>query len=284
VLRPRIAMLLQRSSADRRPSVSAVTAELIARLRARHGAEVGLLLPEDAPLELGTFASDYDLYVLKAKTPLTLAIAAAASASGAVVVNSFEASSLARDKLAATAILAAAGVPVPPSWSTGQPPLLEQVLTAGPLWLKPQRGSHGLGVRRFASADELANVPAESTDLYGLPVPVFAQSDVPSTGVDLKVYVVGHHTWAISRRFPAHTLEEKLGAPASISRDIRQAALAAGAALGLELYGVDFIVQGDQFWAVDVNAFPGYKGVPEAPAALATYLYASATCGGRVAA
>ena len=46
------------------------------------------------------------------------------------------------------------------------------------------------------------------------------------------------------------------------------------AALGLDVYGVDFLVAGDEFFAVDVNAFPGYKGVPQAPAAIADYLLA----------
>jgi ribosomal protein S6--L-glutamate ligase len=98
------------------------------------------------------------------------------------------------------------------------------------------------------------------------------------------VYVVGTQTWAISRRFPARTLEEKFGAPAAISATIRDVALAAGAALGLELYGVDFLVAGEHFWVVDVNAFPGYKGVLEAPAAVARYLYQSALYALRVAA
>ena len=284
MLRPRIAVLLQRSPANGRPGVSAVTAELIERLREQHGAEVDLLVPEDAPLELGMFAPACDLYVLKSKTPLSLAMATIGAASGAVVVNTLEASSLARDKLAATAVLAAAGIPVPPSWATGQPELLAGVFVEGPLWLKPQRGSHGLGVRRLTSLDELATVQSESSDVYGLPLPLFAQSEVPSAGLDLKVYVVGNQTWAISRRFPARTLEEKLGVQTPISRDIRNVALAAGAALGLELYGVDFLVAGEQFWVVDVNAFPGYKGVPEAPAALARYLYASAVSAVRVAA
>ena len=54
---------------------------------------------------------------------------------------------------------------------------------------------------------------------------------------------------------------------------VRDAALACGRALGLELYGVDFLEAGDKFFAVDVNALPGYKGAPEAPRALVDYLY-----------
>ena len=44
---------------------------------------------------------------------------------------------------------------------------------------------------------------------------------------------------------------------------IRDAALAAGQAMGLEIYGVDVLraPEGTDFWVVDVNAFPSYKGI-----------------------
>jgi ribosomal protein S6--L-glutamate ligase len=259
------------------PSVSAVTAEVVARLREDRGAAVDLLEPGQRPVELSDIRPEYDLYVLKAKTTLTLAIAGAVAAAGAAVVNSFEACVLTRDKIASTAVLAAAGVPVPRSWTTGRPELLRSLLTDRPLWLKPQRGSQGAGVQRLASSRDLEGVGALTCDAHGLPLPLFAQREVPSGGRDLKVYVVGDQMWAISRPFPARTLEEKLGTPARIPPVVRDAALLAGRALGLELFGVDFLIAGDEFFAVDVNALPGYKGVPEAPAAIADYLYERAT-------
>jgi ribosomal protein S6--L-glutamate ligase len=273
----RIAFLLQRSRPERPgASLSAVTTEIIESLRAR-GAHVELLVPEDQPLDCADLAGEprHDVYVLKAKTALTLGIAGAMAAAGARVVNTFEASSLTRDKLASTAVLAGFGVPVPPSFATGEAHLLRRLLAGGPLWLKPPRGSQGAGVQRLASAADLAASNALTVDAHALPVPLFAQAEVPSGGFDLKVYVVGEQMWAIRRPFPARSLAEKLGTPARVSPPIRDAALACGQALGLELYGVDFLVAGDEFFVVDVNAFPGYKGIPEAPAAIADYLSSS---------
>jgi ribosomal protein S6--L-glutamate ligase len=270
----RIAFLLQRSRPERPgASLSAVMSEIIDALRAR-GAHVDLLVPEDKPLDCADLVGEprYDLYVLKAKTALTLGIAGSLTAAGARVVNTFAASSLTRDKLASTTVLAGRGVPVPPSFATGRADLLGQVLAGGPLWLKPPRGSQGTGVQRLASAADLSASDVLTRDAHDLPVPLFAQAEVPSGGFDLKVYVVGEQMWAIKRPFPARSLAEKLGEPARVSPPIREAALACGAALGLELYGVDFLVAGDEFFAVDVNAFPGYKGVPAAPAAIAGYL------------
>ncbi|HSB70874.1 MAG TPA: hypothetical protein VLT62_16230 [Candidatus Methylomirabilis sp.] len=270
--RVRVGFLLQGQAAETgTPRVSALTQEIIAGLVGRD-VLVDLLVPENGLLDLADVRPRHDLYVLKSETPLALSLAGALTVAGGAVVNSFRSCSLTRDKIAATAVLAAAGVPVPPSWATGQPALLRPLLAEGPMWLKPQRGRGGTGVRR---ATEPSALHAEDAlaDAYGLPLPLFAQREVPSGGQDLKVFVAGEEVWAVSRPFPARTLQEKAGRPAPLPSDVRAAALACGRALGLELYGVDFLAAGDRFYVVDVNAFPGYKGVADAPRVLADYLY-----------
>ena len=271
----RIAFLIHRSAADVGPAgLSPLTAELVTRLRDR-GARVDLIAPEDGPWDVAALRPQHDLYVLKAKTPLTLSLAGALALGGAAVVNSVRSSTLARDKIAATALLAGGGVPVPPTWATGRASRLLPLLEEGPLWLKPPRGSRGIGVRRVTTPAGL-DVPEVPTDPFGLPWPLFAQREVPASGRDLKVYVVGDRLWAISRPFPARSPQDKIGTPAVLSPEVRRAALACGRALGLELYGVDVLVAGDRFFVVDVNAFPGYKGVAQAPQQLAAYLLARA--------
>ncbi len=253
------------------PRVSPLTEEIVARLNERD-ALVDLIVPESEPRDLADLRPRHDLYVLKSETPLALSVAGALTIAGATVVNTFQACNLTRDKVAATAVLAGAGVPVPPSWTTGQPARLQPLLAEGPLWIKPQRGCQGLGVRRLAGPAELEG-EAPPTDAYGLPLPLFAQREVPTSGRDLKVYVAGETLWAIARPFPARTLQEKIGVPIAPPQAVRTAALACGRALGLELYGVDFLGAEERFFAVDVNAFPGYKGVAEAPRAIADFLY-----------
>lgn len=274
----RIAFFLERSERDTAaPRVSPLTAEIIACLRER-GARVDLIVPPDGPLNVADIRPAHDLYVLKEKTPLILSIAGALTVTGAAVVNTFQSCHLTRDKITATALLAAAGVPVPPSWATGRPALLRPLLADGPLWLKPPRGSRGVGVCRLTKPAEL-DAQGSPVDPYGLPLPLFAQREVPSGGRDLKVFVVGDKLWAITRLFPARTLQDKLGMPAPLPPAIEATAIACGRALGLELYGVDFLVTEDQFFVVDVNAFPGYKGVADAPRTLADYLYRRALHG-----
>jgi ribosomal protein S6--L-glutamate ligase len=272
----RIAFLIHRSAARVGPAgLSPLTAEIVTRLR-DGGARIDLITPEDGPWHVAALRPQHDLYVLKAKTPLTLSLAGTLAMGGAAVVNSVWSCTLARDKIAATALLAGGGVPVPLSWTTGRTTRLLPLLEEGPLWLKPHRGSQGAGVRRVDTPAGLDVLPEVQTDPFGLPWPLFAQREVPSGGHDLKVYVVGHRLWAIARRFPARSLQDKIGTPAVLPPQVRRAALACGRVLGLELYGVDVLSAGDRFCVVDVNAFPGYKGVAEAPRQLAAYLYARA--------
>jgi ribosomal protein S6--L-glutamate ligase len=279
----RVAMLLQPSAPESaEPSLSTVTQDIIRRLRAR-GAEVDVLVPEGESIDLGVFRPQHDLYVLKSKSPLSLALASAAADRGALVLNDPEASALARDKIASTAILAAAGLPVPPSWATGSPHLLADLLSDAPLWLKPPRGSQGEGVRRIVSRRD-PSFDRPSLDVYGLPLPVFAQREVPTSGSDLKVYMVGGRVWALLRPFPARTPEEKLGQAIEPPASIATAALECGRALGLEIFGVDFLVSDGMFFVVDLNAFPGFKGASGAPEAIANHLYERAAIGAMVAA
>ena len=272
--RPRVAILMQGGKDDPRiPRVSPLTSEIVARLQDQ-GVIVDSIIPGSGIIDIAAIRPTHDLYVLKEKNALNLSFAGVLELSGAQIVNTVRSCVIARDKIAATALVAAAGVPVPPSWTTGNTKLLGDFLENGPIWLKPQRGSRGFGVRRITSQDNLTD--QEITDHYGLPLPVFAQREVPSDGQDFKVYVVGEKVWALRRSFPALSLEEKLGRAVGVPRAIKDAAIACGEALGLEIYGVDFLVQGSEFSVVDVNAFPGFKGIAAAPSAIADYLYRKA--------
>jgi ribosomal protein S6--L-glutamate ligase len=266
----RIAFLLRKSAPDA-PALSSVTWKVVAALRAR-GAEVDLITPEEQAFDLAAVRPEHDLYVLKSKSSLALSWAEALAEAGAPTVNTVSSSVLARDKIATTALLCSAGLPLPSSWATCDPIRLAPLLNEGPLWLKPPRGSRGRGVRRITGHGDLPK-PADCTDAFGLPTPILAQAEVRSSGQDLKVYVVGDAVSGVSRNFPAHTLAEKVGVPAAVSPGMRDAALACGRILGLELYGVDILNAGERFVIADVNPFPGYKGALDASRLIADYLF-----------
>ncbi len=264
----RLCFIVRRSGSGDQP-ISPIAAETIEKLRAL-GAQVDVIIVEDQPFEVAELQLRHDLYVLKSKVPLTLSIAGALTLAGATVVNSFRSHNLASDKIATTGLLAAAGIPVPPSWATGQGALLRPLrgLATRPLWLKPPRGKQGAGVQRLAAGEVIADDLLRATH----DSPLFAQREVPSSGQDLKVYVIGDKIWSLLKPWPARTASDKLGVPVALPAEIRDAALACGRALGLELYGVDFLASENRFFVVDVNPFPGYHGVPNAPDHLAEYL------------
>jgi ribosomal protein S6--L-glutamate ligase len=57
-----------------------------------------------------------------------------------------------------------------------------------------------------------------------------------------------------------------------VTSELRQLALNVGALFGLDLYGVD-VVQTPEGWVgVDINDFPGFKGVPGAVDLIATFI------------
>jgi ribosomal protein S6--L-glutamate ligase len=291
--RPRIAYLLRPArqpaggegggqGQEIAPRVSYVARHVIERLR-EAGAQVDALVAENAAWDLAAIRPEYDVYVLESKSALSLSLAGALGAAGARVINPYRPDRFG-DKIAATTVLAAAGVPLPRSWAVAGEGALRTLLTQqrpGALLLKPPRGSLGQGIRRVEGLGDLDGERGDEVrrtfvNRGGQPQALLAQEAVPSQGEDLKVYVAGEWVAAITRPYPVVTEQDKRGKPADVPPKIRDVALDCGRALGLELYGVDFLVAGDDFWVVDVNGFPSYRGVAGAPERIAEYLLARA--------
>ena len=54
---------------------------------------------------------------------------------------------------------------------------------------------------------------------------------------------------------------------------MREIALGCGRAFDVGLYGVDLITSDGKPYIVDINTFPGFKGVPKAAELLVEYLH-----------
>ena len=271
----RIAVFVRPKPGSVEAQVSSTTGQIVGMLR-DGGAEVELIVPEARAWDLAKTRPEHDLYLLKSKTRVTLRVAGALAAGGARVVNSYESSRLAKDKVLHTALLANAGVPLPRSWAVASRVGLEELLErkeCKAFLAKPSNGSMAKGICRLVGVDDLAGAEARAV-IAALDEqrPLLVMEEVPSDGLDLKLYVVGDWVSAIRRKFPARTPEEKRGEPAEVPAHIKEAALACGRALGLELYGVDVLTHGGCFWVVDVNAFPSYKGIEDGPRRVAEYL------------
>ena len=170
--------------------------------------------------------------------------------------------------MAATRRLVEAGVPVPESYVTADPKTLAPLLEEGPLVLKPSRSSRR-GVHVIWDADELDEVSSGEG-------PVFAQRFHPGDGRERKIYAIGGQLFGVMRARPARTFEEKVGEAIPLTPELREIALACGRAFGVDLYAIDVLVSEGRPYVVNVQSFPGFKGVPDAALRLADYVYSVA--------
>ena len=206
-------------------------------------------------LPLPVRAPEADLYLVKGDHPDVLTAAACLADLGAPLLNSLGSTTLAVDKARAVARAATAGVRVPTSVLVGDPDALAHELSGGERIVKPVRGAHGSGVRRLGPGEAAAAGPG----------PWLVQEPVGDGGPDLKVYGVGDRAAVRAATFTPGVVDgvrEPVGAPPA---GLLAAARTVAEACGLVCWGADFLLDDDGPVLVDVNAFPGYRTVDEAP-------------------
>lgn len=240
------------------PAVSARADRLVAEVRAEEGTApepvrgMRRALPALRP---------GDLVVPRTRNAFALSLLAQAQLRGVRTVNRWEAVQAVRDKPYAVLLLARAGVPAPRTFLADRPGALAGLPGAvWPLLLKPPYGDNGHGIVRVDSPRELERLPWSE----GM---VLAQQYVDVAGVDVKLYGAGERVWAVRRPSPllAPAEEWPEPAPLPVTRELRTLALACRDAFGLDLYGVDVLPSPDGPLVVDVNDFPNYTGIAEAP-------------------
>jgi ribosomal protein S6--L-glutamate ligase len=257
----RIGLILVRHPVERQSPIMPEAA----RLLAERGVEVDRLYPDERVVDLGCLRIEHDLYVLKSGTETALALAGALHAAGAPILNPYAVAAACRDKVMTTQLLRSAGVPLPETYVAARADQLQPLLTEGAIVVKPSRGSQGRGVRVVRTATELADVDAAGA-------PLLAQRYKEPRGRDRKLYRIGNRVFGVKRTWPARTYEEKVGEPFSVSEELREIVWRCGTAFGIDLYGVD-VIESDRPYVVDMSSFPGFKGVPDAAALLADYIY-----------
>lgn len=207
---------------------------------------------------------EHDLYLLKSHTELSLSLAGILHDQGAQLLNPYRCCTTTQDKIVASRRLRAAGAPTPDAWVTGDLSLLQPIVQEKSLIIKPYRGHRGAGIHIVHNPDELAAIPTPNC-------PMLVQEYIPGRGEDLKVYVVGDQVFAVRKPFSPNSFTRP-GQPCPVSAEIRDIAQRCGRAFGLGLYGLDMIESPDGPVVVDLNYFPGYKGVPNVAPLIADYI------------
>jgi ribosomal protein S6--L-glutamate ligase len=255
-------------------SPNPVLAAVMAELGRRHDVAVhdAQTLPPDYGQERPA-----DVVLLKSRTTQARRAAQAAERTGSLVVNSPAATAAALDRAATAQALERAGVPGP---RTRPYPALRWLAANGaglrwPLVVKSRISSRRDLVRLVSGPDELANLLPEWAD-----EPVVGQEFAASDGFDIKVWVIGADLSAARRRSALESVDknadQRLDA-ADLPEEWTRTARDAGAALGLQLYGVDLLISDGRPVVVDVNPFPGFRGAHDPAGSLLRFLSSLAT-------
>jgi len=256
-------------------SKTSVTHDIVNGLRSS-GADVEIVTERTGLVDLERFKFVYDFYLFKSHSPLAESLAAAAHYRGGRLLNEYPATMKVRDKLLTCTMLLQASIPTPRTFVTDSIESLREVVREMPIVVKPYRGRRGQGIeicmdeaqfdalvnRRAGQSDASEDEGGEDGTALGERL-IFAQEYEEHEPYDYKAYVVGNYVHAIKRIFPATTKEEKEGTPVGDDPELADLVRRCGKLFGLELYGVDLVKTPKGFSVIEVNCFPGYKGVPQ---------------------
>jgi ribosomal protein S6--L-glutamate ligase len=245
------------------PVPSPVLVEAYDILR-RRGYEVDEGIAEEMLTRPDLLNVSHDLYILKSHTELSLSLAGILYSQGARLLNPFPSCYLTQNKIVVSRLLQLADVPAPRSWVTGDLSLLRSLAEETTLIVKPHLGHRGAGIHFVRNPNDLEKLPQPES-------PIIIQEFIEGTGEDLKIYVVGDQVFGVKKPFSESSFTVP-GRPVPISEDVRQLSLRVGKVCGLGLYGLDIIESPRGPFVVDVNFFPGYKGVPDVAPLIADYI------------
>ncbi len=172
---------------------------------------------------------------------------------GRAFCNRAAASLAAQDRPALLRRLQSAGLPVPAFERHDDCSAALAAATGRDVVVKAADGVIGRGSRVLFSHQ--APLPPEPP----FAGPYLIEDRVARDGADRKLYVAGPRCFGLLKTWPR--TPDGAGVPFDPSEELRRLAFAAGRAAGLEIYGVDFVIGPGGPVIVDVNVFPGFRGV-----------------------
>jgi len=186
--------------------------------------------------------------------------------SGVRVINPVDALLNARNKYLTMCNLARVGIPIPPTFVTES--ALQAYRSARimkKIVYKPIIGSMGYGSLRFEDPD-LAYNAFQSLEMIGRPMMV--QEYLPSASRDTRIFVIGKRVAAaMTRQAPPGGWKSNVSQGGQVSPvvpgpELREMAIKATEALGLEYSGVDVAeIPGRGYCVLEVNASPSWQAL-----------------------
>jgi ribosomal protein S6--L-glutamate ligase len=187
-------------------------------------------------------------------------------ARGVPVLNPPAAVETCVDKYLATARLEAAGLPVPPTivCQHAEAALEAYAALGGDVVVKPLFGSEGRGMLRVTN-EEMAWRAFRT--LERLQAVLYLQRFIQHPGWDLRILVLGGRVLTAMRRhsrgdWRTNVAQGGSGEPVDLAADEERLALAAAAAVGAPIAGVDLLPgPAGEWYVLEVNAVPGWRAL-----------------------
>lgn len=212
-----------------------------------------------------------DLYLLKSHAPQALAVAHVLEQKGTLVVNSWAASVACQDRVLMAQRMHEAKLPWPftRSFSTLESLLADREMLASlpfPQIIKSYYSHRGDLVEKVDNIDQLEALASEWSQ-----EPIVLQAFAAGDGWDIKMWVIDQQIFAARRRTPLEPNASKEDFPISLEElpdEWAHIAKEIGRVFNMRLYGIDLLMTDRGPIIVDVNGFPGFRGVPGADSAL----------------
>lgn len=268
-----ICLLMDNPETPRHPVLSVALETLQARHTVRLLDLAGISAAQ--AYELESKEQPADLYLLKSHTLQALELARMLENQGRRVVNSWSASRACQDRVLTTEQMRAANLPWPQTraFATLADALnapAELASFSWPLIIKSRYSRRGDLVTKLDEPAQLQALAAQWSH-----EPVIVQEFVAGDGWDRKLWVIDRRVFAARRRSPLETGAAREDVPLTDSElpaAWKELALAIGQRFCMQLYGVDLLLTEKGPLPVDINAFPGFRGVPGASSALANLI------------
>jgi gamma-F420-2:alpha-L-glutamate ligase len=182
-----------------------------------------------------------------------------------LVLNPTHSVIISRDKLYQVQHLAIMGLPFPKTMIAKFPinfETVEKVFPEYPIVLKKASGSQGKGVILCHSREQLSDL----ADMIDTTKPcIFQEYIKKSHGRDIRVFVVGGKAiggmMRIAKKgFKANFHQGGTVKPIKLSPAIEWLAIEAARLVGLDIAGVDILIDNDSYKICEINSSPGFQG------------------------
>jgi ribosomal protein S6--L-glutamate ligase len=178
--------------------------------------------------------------------------------------NRVRATSLLTNRKRTNDLLSSNDLPVPSTVQLAEWESVVRVADGKPVAIKAADGRAGRGRGVLLAPD--GRLPA-APPFDG---PYVVQEFIEGGEIVYKLYVAGVQVRGLLK--PSTLNGRDAGTPFQVDEALADLAVAAGRALELDIFGIDVLYGPDGPAIVDVNPFPGFRGVPDGPRLIADHL------------